>query len=89
MKKVILELQPEEEKVYFKDLTRRDLIGMQNKAGVKFILYAREDGYDFIGDNNLIIGSEVQYNTFNEAIDNCHSLFVFDTTKELFKWMSE
>ena len=87
MKKVILEVKSSE--VYLDDLNDENFIGMQTLHGSKFILSARSDGYEFIGEKNLISRGKSSYRNFNEAIAGCHSLFVFESAKELFKWMSE
>ena len=87
MKKVIL--QEKSSRVYLKDLSQKDIIGMQNGCGIKYILLQTIKGYEYISDENILSGSRIQYTNLYAALENCHSLFVFDTSKELFKWMSE
>ena len=87
MKKVIL--QEKRNEVYLDDLKDEDFIGMQTKGGNKFILSARKHRYEFIGGVNLMYGGKIHYSNFKSAITDKYSLFLFDTAKELFKWMSE
>jgi hypothetical protein len=87
MKKVILQAKISE--VYLDDLVTGDFIGTQTESGLKFMLSATKDGYEFISERNLTSSSKGSYGTFKSSVAYCENLFVFESAKELFKWMSE
>lgn len=91
MKKVII--KQEEEKVYLSDLNSRSLVGLEFNQGVKaFLLHSCEKGFYCINNTDF---SELESKVFEVTIKgyvedmNVKNLFVFETHKELFKWMSE
>lgn len=91
MKKVII--KQEEEKVYLSDLDSSSLVGLEFNQGVKaFLLYSCKKGFYCINNTDF---SELESKDFEDTIKgyieemNVKNVFVFETHKELFKWMSE
>jgi hypothetical protein len=88
MRKVILEEKKSE--VYLSDLNEGSIVGVRTNLGGKFALSKTRSGYEFIGNGNLLTGSKTQYESLNKAlIEMNQDVFIFDTSKDLFKWMSE
>ena len=87
MRKVISEVKTSD--VYLSDLTGADVLGLQSSGGNKFVLSKTSNGFEFVGNNNLQSCSKTQYKTLKEAVDSNGDIFIFDSTRELFKWMSE
>jgi hypothetical protein len=87
MKKVISEEKRSE--VYLSDLTSLSIVGLENGSGDRFALCSTDVGYEFIGLNTIYSTRRLKYSSLKEALVNRENLFVFETTKELFKWMSE
>ena len=87
MKKVILEEKSSE--VYLSDLMATSIIGMETSHGNKFVLSKTNSGFECVGNNNLSSSGKTNYKSFKDALEGFENVFVFETTKELFKWMSE
>lgn len=91
MKKVII--KQEEEKVYLSDLDSSSLVGLELNQGLKaFLLYSCEKGFYCVNNTDF---SKLESKVFEYTIKGCiekmnvKNVFVFETHKELFKWMSE
>lgn len=89
MKKVIFKKRTEE--VYLSDLNDDSIIGIQWKTGVKTFVVNSNDG--FVGCGKLsTLGSwekDSKKEYVKTAIEQKPEIFVFETEKELFKWLSE
>jgi hypothetical protein len=92
MKKVILEEKKSD--VYLSDLNEGSNIGIHWSSGEKgFILHSREKGFYSYGSiSKFDLEDKVFEPTIKKYINNNKGItevFVFDTAKDLFKWMSE
>ena len=87
MKKVILEEKKIE--VYLNDLTSSSIVGLESSSGNRFALCKTNAGYEYVGEANFLSAGKCSYLNLENALKSKGDLFVFETTKELFKWMSE
>lgn len=91
MKKVII--KQEEEKVYLSDLDSSSLVGLEFNQGLKaFLLYSCEKGFYCVNNTDFSkLESKIFEDTIKDFVETCkvQEVFVFETHKELFKWMSE
>lgn len=93
MKKVVLKEQ--EKRIYLSDITDDNIIGVKWKHDEsKALIYCQDKLYMFLSNYNITKNRcPVRKTSIQELIKKCEhdikNVYVFETEKELFKWMSE
>jgi hypothetical protein len=85
MKKVIIGKKSVE--VYLEDLNPADIIGIETTLGSRFFLSKTALGVEWIGESNIASSVKPQYEYFTDSFNSVPNVFVFETYKELFKWL--
>jgi len=89
MKKVILD-EFKKDKVYVKDLDDDSIVGILWQDGEKTTYISFEGRYleiDNFQKKAMVTSKDIQ--TYINTSVTINEVYVFDTVKELFKWMSE
>lgn len=92
MKKLILCDRPKTDTpIYLDEINEKSIIGFCNSCDDKFFLTITKEYFVAIGSNNFITDSKQRLTTFDDVLSfvkNKEKVFVFNTPKELFKWLT-
>lgn len=91
MKKLITQTQTTKDVMYLSEITDKRIIGFLNSCGDKFFITPTKEYWVCIGLINFTTDIKLIFYSFEDLINSLkdkEDVFVFDTSLELFKWIS-